>query len=552
MKLSKKIFFASLLLAGIFTCIKSKKQEPIILPAEIDSPTVSYFLVDGLSQEIFEQEMAQGNLPHLKYLSEKGAYIKNGIVSFPSMTGYAFYPFLTGIKAQKSGILGLRWFDRSREYGNLRNYVGRTNVNMNLDIDTSYKNLFELSDPYYTVSLNSYMNRGVTQSEIYSWAHTTSKYQTLPLFAFLRKIPGFGKSMIKNHFEHESLILQEAISQLDNNPKVQWITFAGPDAYNHIHGTDSTYLKLVRHVDNLIGEFIKAIDEKGQKETRHIVIVSDHGVSDVNINMDIRDYIPELNIERGKCSEIMTSKLNKPINSLKGKDGYFVINGDLCAYLYMSDPSEKTIINKWSKRNYENLLRKYPSENNEVDLINRIANITGVEFVAYAVNDTTVGVQVQDKKSKIIDSGNLLQYQTENGDVFNYNLDSHSDTLAKSNNQSKDEWLDQTYDSNYPDALNQLSSLFNSSGAPDLVICSKKGYDLAKDYESIVKNFKGGHGGLRRELLSVPMILYGPKILPNQLDYARSEDVGATCLELLEYKVDYELDGKILAIFRQD
>jgi len=55
------------------------------------------------------------------------------------MTGYGFYPFITGVDATESGILGLRWFDRKRKEGNLRNYVGRTNIHMNSDLVDSIK-----------------------------------------------------------------------------------------------------------------------------------------------------------------------------------------------------------------------------------------------------------------------------------------------------------------------------------------------------------------------------------------------------------------------------
>ena len=62
---------------------------------------------------------------------------------------------ITGVDATKSGILGLRWFDRKRKEGNLRNYVGRTNVHMNDDLVDSVKNVFELSTPFYTASINT-------------------------------------------------------------------------------------------------------------------------------------------------------------------------------------------------------------------------------------------------------------------------------------------------------------------------------------------------------------------------------------------------------------
>ena len=156
------------LIVGLFTIIISllgilSNADP---DAEYDiqhsvttSKTVTIVLVDGLSKDIFLELIAHKKLPNLEKLVLRSTYVSNGIGSFPSMTGYAFYPFITGMDAPESGIYGLRWFDRTRDAGNLRNYVGRTNVQMNNDITDRYKNLFEWYDDFYTASINTYMNK---------------------------------------------------------------------------------------------------------------------------------------------------------------------------------------------------------------------------------------------------------------------------------------------------------------------------------------------------------------------------------------------------------
>ena len=191
--------------------------------------TCTIFLIDGLSSAIFTSELTQGNLPNLKRLIDEGMYTENGISSFPTMTGYGFYPFITGVDASESGILGLRWFDRNRSKGNLRNYVGKTHVHMNKDVTDSIKNIFELSGTAYTASVNTYMNKGVKHAIITGWEHTTAKYEGKSLFKWLRMIPLIGKKIAKNHFEHESNVMEIAIKQLKKNPKVHWITFPSPD-----------------------------------------------------------------------------------------------------------------------------------------------------------------------------------------------------------------------------------------------------------------------------------------------------------------------------------
>jgi hypothetical protein len=97
----------------------------------VEGPTVSFILIDGLLNSAFVSMLQEKQLPVIEQLIEDGIYVKEGISSFPTMTGYAFFPFVTGMDATNSDIYGLRWFDRNRSSGNLRNYVGRTNVAMN-------------------------------------------------------------------------------------------------------------------------------------------------------------------------------------------------------------------------------------------------------------------------------------------------------------------------------------------------------------------------------------------------------------------------------------
>ena len=75
----------------------------------------------------------------------------------------------------------------------------------------------------------------------------------------------------------------------------------------------------------------------------------------------------------------------------------------------------------------------------------------------------------------------------------------------------------------------------SKSDVGDLLICSKKGYDLAADYELFVGNYKGGHGGLHKDLLQVPYILHLPNQTPTQLDFARSEEVGQLIKQYLSF-----------------
>ena len=525
MKRSSKIFIALLSFVFISNFLLYYSSAIDYSKFSITSGyTVTYVLIDGMSKEIFQKELSENHLPTMKRLIEKSTYIENGIGSFPSMTGYAFYPFITGHDATESGILGLRWFDRQRINAPLRNYVGRTNVEMNQDVVDSIKTFFELAGDQYTSSINTYMNKGVAETSMTGFAHTTSKYGSHKLFALLRRLPWLGKSLIKDHFQHESNVTDIAIDQMSHNPKVQWITYPSPDAHNHVHGTDSTYYFLLRHIDKEISRLIHACDSLRQSEHRIFAIITDHGISDVSNNLDVCSAMLQscgLNIERGKSTNLFSSKMPGSIKELTNKDGFFVINGNLSAYLYFKNNTTSSD-SAWTKHLNASQLQNYNINGNVVNITNTLAKMEGIELIAYRQNDSTIIVENKFGKAFIKKKQSKYKYEIITCDVLGYG------DLTRLTCQycTKEEWVNETVDLNFPAAIPRLYEVTSKDEAGDIVICSQKGYDLAKNYEIFVGNYKGGHGGLRKELIQVPYIVFIPGKPASYKKSATSEQVG--------------------------
>jgi predicted AlkP superfamily pyrophosphatase or phosphodiesterase len=527
-----RFFFSFLLLISvvIYFLIGEKPYTGIHPPTQ--GNTVTIFLIDGLSKSIFKELLAAGKLPHLQQLIEKSTYTEHGIGAFPSMTGYAFYPFITGEDATKSGILGLRWFDRSRDVGNLRHYVGRTNIHMNTDIKPQPLTIFEKYRQYYTASFNTYLNRGVHHAEMSSWAHSTSKYQSLKGFKLLRNIPFLGKNISKNHFQHESLVMEKAISQLRRNPKAQWVTFTAPDASNHLLGTTAEYYRLLTHIDSLIGNFIVETKRLGQDSSRMICIITDHGISDVFKNLNIPAELVQkhgIDLERGPATHLYSSDLTEKLTDFMEKDGYFVINGNLSAYIYLRDKGEKPTPAHWRNRQSFEALEQYAKGES---IIKIVAATEGVELVACRKDDSTVSIFNNDGQGDIIFNKNKgYQYRVTGQDPLGYT--NTPDNKVGKGYFTADEWLKMSLETEYPDAIYRLYQLMMAENVGDLLVTSKKGYDLAADYELFVGNYKGGHGGLRGELLDVPYILYKPNSATHRVPYMRAEDAGKAIIDYL-------------------
>lgn len=529
----KKIILFGLLLGAVicgYLYFYPKPDMRTYPPTE--GPTATVILIDGLSNDIFKQELAKGNLPNIANLIQKSTYVENGISSFPTMTGYGFYPFITGFDAPQSGILGLRWFDRSRPIGKFRNYVGRTNVQMNRDIKPQIPTFFETYRQYYTSSINSYMNKGVNDAQMTGWAHTTAKYEGKGIFRWLRAIPFLGPKIAKNHFEHETDVLNLALQQLEKNPKVQWITFPSPDAYNHVFGTDSTYYRLLWHIDGLIGQFVQRTHELGQANQRLIAVVSDHGTADVAQNIDFGAVLKAktgLLTERGASVNLWTDRLEETDEVLANIDAYFVINGNLCGYLYLKNNTENDPTETWTCRPPFAQITHYTKNNETINLPDEIRQFEGIELIAYRQNDSTLSLANRKGYATITQitsadpNTHIYRYDTLTADPLRYK--SFPGLIGKP--LSSRQWLDlSAQNTDFPYAIPRLYDVMQPENAPDLLFTAEKGFDVANDYEIVVHNYKGGHGGLRREVISVPYIIYLPRHDPDTLPALTNEDVG--------------------------
>src|SRR5919106_1693361 len=94
-------------------------------------------LADGSRYDVFRELLDAGRLPNLAeiFLSE-GTFAKAASV-FPSTTGPAYMPFLTGCFPGTCNVPGIRWFDKA-EYARrklsltrFRSYVGFESFLMN-------------------------------------------------------------------------------------------------------------------------------------------------------------------------------------------------------------------------------------------------------------------------------------------------------------------------------------------------------------------------------------------------------------------------------------
>lgn len=83
---------------------------------------------------------------------------------FPSVTGVACIPMLTGMHPADAGVPGLRWYDRRRRLpallGRSRSHVGTQIRDINADLSTAATTLYERA-PRESLGLESVVTRGL-------------------------------------------------------------------------------------------------------------------------------------------------------------------------------------------------------------------------------------------------------------------------------------------------------------------------------------------------------------------------------------------------------
>lgn len=535
----------SLLVAVLAFLSRDAGDKPYAPPGK--PPYLTVFLLDGLSKQVFDRELGAGRLPNIQQLITDGVLVENGIASFPSMTAYGFYPFITGMDAPKSNVLGLRYFVRERERGNLRSYVGSTNGLMNGDFAPEPPTLYEHFADQHSFSINTYANRGVKEDVKIGWSFTMAKYRGrwwVP--DLLAKIPLLN--LVPTWEEAETEVVERAIADLDHQPKIQWLTLASIDAYQHVSGTDERYAELVRWADTLIGRYRARSRALGQENDRIYAVITDHGVSDAKQNLDLRAILAKKGLVgmRDEATHLFESELEEPLSVWNGADAVVVINGNMLNYLYFSEADTKGFGHRFT---FDELSAKKPIAGGEsVNVIELLLAEPGVELVIANATDARDGQVVLSAKGRGVlrKLPEGLDYRSTGEDPLGYDSEALR-ALKASGAHSADEWREASLETRYPDALHRIHELLRSRDVGDLVVTAAPGFDFGADYELFVHDYRGGHGGLRDDQLRVPYVLSGPGIAKGRrIRAARAEDVGRTLFQLLHVERREPFDGRIL------
>jgi hypothetical protein len=456
-------------------------------------------LADGARADVMRDLAERGELPAIaEHLIAPGSF-RAAVTAFPSTTGPAYLPYLTGCYPGTCNLPGIRWFDKDHyaksrfSKDRFRSYVGAESFYMNGDLAADRPTLFELIPRSENVF--SSINRGAgfrgdrtKFSRIWYWyyAHLTDRWGLVDEAA--------GKKIVQ---------------ALKRDPEFLFAVFPAIDEYAHLSSPfHPRTIEAYRGLDRAVGNIVAELKRAGRWESTMVFIVSDHGLSETSRHFPLNQFLEKSGIETLYYPKIVFKR---------GFDAASMVSGNGMANVYFKNG------HGWKGRTSWESLSVRPDR-----IVERFLEREEVDLLAAQKEDGTI--VVKSKRGEAAISGNgRIRYVVNGTDPFGYGR------LPETMDDR--ESLRLTEGTDYPDAPVQLLQIFRSRRAGDVILSAAKGSDLRLRYE--IHEHKSSHGSLHWEHMKVPLITN----LKLKEDPIRSVDVFPTVLKLLRRPIPADIDG---------
>lgn len=456
-----------------------------------------FFLLDGFRPDVLRKLIDEGKLPNLKSLFvDEGTFWK-GTTVFPSTTGPAYLPMVTGCYPGTCNVPGIRWVDRTHFKGawdklGTRSYVGPESFLFNKDLTPSIKSIFEVFPNH--LSIHNLANKGVKKEAEPSKMLSTFLILVAKLSHQWKMVDDLAAKLATKMLKSKDITFS-------------FIAFLGVDEAAHLSSPFSEQtLESYTQVDASVGKIITVLKEKGIYDSTLIFASADHGLSETKNHFELCDFVDSLGFKT-----FVYPKVHK-----KNNTAACMVSGNSMAHLYFKNGT-------WEQRMFhENLVEK--------NLIEPFLKQEAIDILISKKSNGDVVVSSRRGQAEISNANGKIHYRPTKGDPFGFpaNLDSTND------------YFDATVDSEYPDGILQAWQIMNSARAGDLIVTASIGHDLRDRFE-IPEHFSS-HGSLHREHMSVP-ILCNRKIETSLAK--RTVNIFPTMLQMMGVDTStFKIDGK--------
>ena len=463
---------------------------------------VTAVMLDGSRPDVFDRLVAAGDLPNIsRHVLEPGGRVPATTV-FPSTTGIAYLPFLTGCYPGTCQVPGMRWMDVSRYQGrwmrdreHIRSYCGYQGGMLNSDVPDSVLSIFDIEKD--STAICSPFTRGLGEGR-----HRLGA---------TRMIYGAAAHYNCNYEPLDRAVCNEMVEQARRRPRFMFAVLPGIDGVAHLrHPDHPRVLELYRRFDSDLGRYLAAV---GTDRDHLLMLVSDHGFTRVDRHVDIA-----LALER-----IGIATLRHPVVWRRHPKAAVMVSGNASAQIYLAPGTPRS--------------QRYPLsavEGGEIEgipriLVEHLADLHGVAFVAGVEDDDVIVVSAAGR-ARITTQGSTIGYLPETADVLGYG--------PAPQRHDADGWLAATIDSPHPDGPVQLLQLFRSHRTGDLIVSAAPGADLRSRWE--IPEHKAGHGSLAADQMLCLAAINRPVAGP-----MRAVDIFPMILEHLGHDIPEGIDGRL-------
>ncbi len=458
-------------------------------------------VADGARADSFDAGIANGTLPALARLRAEGASHTVTTV-FPSVTGPAYAPFLTGRFPGPLGLPGLRWYDRAHTRCTIRpycrSYLGSDMRYMDGDLDSRAPTLFELVRSRF--SAMSMIARGARRREKLG--------PGLRLLARIARTHWSGN--VAGWLEIDRVVANEAARRIrDRRPELSFVALLGLDKTSHASGHDSPSAHgALRIMDDAVARLRDDAERAGRWENTQLWIVSDHGHSDVRRHDDIAACVAALGHR----------VISHPWVYSRRPDVAVMVSGNAMAHAYLE-------LKRRERPWWPELRARWEP------LASALLERESVDLLLLAHSTTRCEVRSRGHGSALVErSGGRYSYHPVGGDPLGlgrYPIDSLD---ARESHEI-------TMTTDYPDSLVQIINLAGSARAGEMILSAARGWDFRARYEPIPH--VSTHGALHRDHMLVPLLTNHPlPKLPR-----RTVDIMPSALRVLGLAVPAGLDG---------
>ncbi|MDQ2664899.1 MAG: alkaline phosphatase family protein [Gemmatimonadota bacterium] len=460
---------------------------------------VIVLVADGARLDAFEGALA--DLPALRRLRDEGGLHPITTV-FPSVTGPAYTPFMTGRYPGPIGIPGIRWYDRSRRAcgwpGRSRSYVGIQFRRFDDDLAPDAPTIFELVPN--SIGALSVITRGLSPSQ---------RLGTLTARSAARVALTHFRGKAERWLDVDREVMDAIPRRVrEERPDYVFAALAGVDKASHAHGHESALVReALAIVDATAARLRSDAESGGWWDDTHLFVVSDHGHSAVAHHEDLVRVIAATGLR----------VMAHPWALGFSPDVVVMVSGNAMAHVYVEPQRRErpwwgALQARWTPL-VDTLLRR-----ESVDLLLLPHSATRCEIRSAERGAAEVGRD-----------GDVYFYRRITGDPLGCGSDVRG---------TADETHDALASSDYPDAIVQIVHLAGAARSGDIILSASRGWDLRARYEPIPH--RSSHGALHRDHMIVPLLTNRPPARKPR----RTTDLFATALTELGIPVPAGLDGE--------